>query len=177
VVIFVWIGCRRLGASEVNCVLVARHDGVDRWILPCAATLEAKLVFVIGERAGNVRREKLRRDLTDNGPSLAQPLHDQSQDCRAKRARWRFPPSSLVPKMTVRPPDGKAVSRVSMGVSRRFRTTLARMGALLCSQRLTAQYDTCETWRSFRRFATFHRSRTNMATGYWLSIVQNAAKV
>ena len=64
--IFLRIGCGRLGAAEVNRVLVTRHDGVHRRILPCPSTLKAKLVFVVGERAGNVRGEELRRDLTDH---------------------------------------------------------------------------------------------------------------
>ena len=64
--IFVRIGCGRLGAAEVNRVLVPRHDGVHRRILPRPQTLEAKLVFVVGERSGNVRGEELRCDLTDH---------------------------------------------------------------------------------------------------------------
>jgi hypothetical protein len=40
------------------------------WILPRSQTLEAKLVLVIGERAGNVGGEELRYDLTDHGSSV-----------------------------------------------------------------------------------------------------------
>jgi hypothetical protein len=76
--IFVRIGGGRLGAAEVNRVLVARHDGIDRRILPRPQTFEAKLVFVIGERSGNVRGEELRSDLTDHG-------HKSSADTRRGR--------------------------------------------------------------------------------------------
>ena len=70
--IFIGIGCGRLGAAEMNRVLVARNDGVDWRILPRAPTFEAKLVLVIGESGGNVRSEELRGDLTDHEPSLVQ---------------------------------------------------------------------------------------------------------
>src|SRR5437899_7238586 len=68
--VFVRIGCGRLGAAEVNRLLVASHDGIDRRILPRPQTFEAKLVFVIGERSGNVYGEEQRRNLTDHLPSL-----------------------------------------------------------------------------------------------------------
>src|SRR5882672_5193910 len=38
----------------MNHLLAARHDGVDRRILPCPQTFETKLACVIGERCGNV---------------------------------------------------------------------------------------------------------------------------
>ena len=63
--IFVRIGCGRWRAPKVNCVLVACHDGVDWRILPSSQTLEAKLVFVIGERSWNIGGEELRGDLTE----------------------------------------------------------------------------------------------------------------
>jgi hypothetical protein len=66
------IGRGRLGAAEMNRVLVARNDGIDRRILPHALTLEAQLVFVIGESGRNVRSEEQRRDLTDHEPSPGQ---------------------------------------------------------------------------------------------------------
>src|SRR5438874_6324729 len=40
--VFVRIRWRRFGAAEVNSVLVARDDGVDRRVLPGAETVEAK---------------------------------------------------------------------------------------------------------------------------------------
>jgi hypothetical protein len=64
--VFVRIGCGRLGAAEVNRLLVARHDCIDRRILPRPQTFEAKLFFVIGERSGNVHGEEQRRNLTDH---------------------------------------------------------------------------------------------------------------
>jgi hypothetical protein len=70
--IFIGIGSGRLGAAEMNRVLVARNDGVDWRILPRAQTFEAELVFVIGEGGRNVRGEELRRDLTDHELSLVQ---------------------------------------------------------------------------------------------------------
>src|SRR5438309_7444574 len=46
--------------------------GIDRRILPLPQTFEAKLVFVIGERSGNVYGEEQRYNLTDHVPSLLQ---------------------------------------------------------------------------------------------------------
>jgi hypothetical protein len=66
VIIFVGIGCGRRCAAEVNCMLVAGHNGIDRRILPRPQTLEAELVFVIGDRCGNIGREELRCDLADH---------------------------------------------------------------------------------------------------------------
>jgi len=74
VVIFIWIGSGRVGAAEVNRMLVARDYGVGWRILPCPQTLEAEFVFVIGERAGNVGGEELGRDLTDHGSSVRRAL-------------------------------------------------------------------------------------------------------
>src|SRR5271169_3393808 len=37
--ILVGIGCGKFGTSEVNRLLVARNDGVNRWVLPRAQTL------------------------------------------------------------------------------------------------------------------------------------------
>ena len=45
---------------------------MDRRILPRPQTFEAKLVFVIGERRGNVYGEEYRHNLTDHLPSLLQ---------------------------------------------------------------------------------------------------------
>jgi hypothetical protein len=70
--VFVGIGCGRGGAAEMNHLLVARHDGVDRRILLSAQTREAKLAGVIGECCGNVHGEEHRRNLTEHGPSLPQ---------------------------------------------------------------------------------------------------------
>ena len=50
--IFVRVGSGRVGAAEMNRVLVARNNGVDRGVLPCAPAFKAKLVFVIGQRGG-----------------------------------------------------------------------------------------------------------------------------
>ncbi len=79
--VFVRIGGGRLGATEMNQLLVARHDGVDRRVLPRPQTCEAKLARVIGERCGNVDSrapvstgdgEEHRRNLTEHVPSLPQ---------------------------------------------------------------------------------------------------------
>src|SRR5260370_658073 len=70
--VFVRIGGGRLGATEMNHLLVARHDGVDRRILPRHQTCEAKLACVIGERCGNVHGEEYGRNLTEHVPSLPQ---------------------------------------------------------------------------------------------------------
>jgi hypothetical protein len=83
--VFVRIGNGRRCAAKVNRVPVARHDGVDRRILPRPQTFEAKLVFVIGDRAGNIRGEELRCDLTDHGASVPQ------SPGTAARARGRIP--------------------------------------------------------------------------------------
>jgi hypothetical protein len=49
--VFIRVGCGRLSAAEVNRLLVAGHDRIDRRILPRPQTFEAKPVFVIGERS------------------------------------------------------------------------------------------------------------------------------
>jgi hypothetical protein len=72
----------------VNRVRVARHNGVDGRILPHPAAFEGKLVFLIGDRAGNVRSEVLRRDLTDHGAtdhgaSVPQPAGTVARHRRA----------------------------------------------------------------------------------------------
>lgn len=59
-----------VGTAEVNRLLVARNDGVNRRILPRAQTLEAKLSFVIGKGGRDVQGEELRRDLTNHEASL-----------------------------------------------------------------------------------------------------------
>jgi hypothetical protein len=78
--VFVRIGGGRRGATEMNHLMVARHDGVDRRILPRAQTCETKLACVIGERRGNVDSrapvstgdgEEHRRNLTERRPSLS----------------------------------------------------------------------------------------------------------
>ena len=51
---------------------------MDRRVLPRAQTLEAKLVLVVSERAGNVRGEEQRRDLTDHGVSVPLRLSTQN---------------------------------------------------------------------------------------------------
>ena len=58
--VFARIGCGRLGAAEVNRLLVACHDGIDWRILPRPQTFEAKLACVIGERTRNVYSEEQR---------------------------------------------------------------------------------------------------------------------
>ena len=68
--IFIRTGGGRRCAAKVNSMLVAGHDGVNRWILPHSQTLEAKFVFLIGDRGGNLGGEELRRDLTDHGSSV-----------------------------------------------------------------------------------------------------------
>src|SRR6266478_2689077 len=73
--VFVRIGGGRGGAAEMNHLLVARHDGVDRRVLPRPQTCEAKFACVIGERCGNVRGEEHRRNLTEHGPSLPHMAH------------------------------------------------------------------------------------------------------
>jgi hypothetical protein len=85
--ILIGIGCWRLGAAEMNRVLVAFNDGVYRRMLPRAQTFEAKLVLVIGESGRNVSSEELRRDLTDHEPSLVQ-IPAGPADAPAKR-RYR----------------------------------------------------------------------------------------
>ena len=47
--VLVRIRRRRFGAAKVNPVLIPRDDRVDRWVLPCAQTIEAKFVLVVGE--------------------------------------------------------------------------------------------------------------------------------
>ena len=58
--ILVGIGCWRFGTAEVNRLLVARNDGVNRWVLLRAQTLEAKLSVVIAKGARNVHGEEQR---------------------------------------------------------------------------------------------------------------------
>src|SRR5207247_4124583 len=65
--ILIGIGFGRFGTPEVNRLLVARNDGVNRRILPRAQTLEAKLSSVVGKGAGDVQGEELRCDLTNHG--------------------------------------------------------------------------------------------------------------
>src|SRR6266853_3492666 len=79
--VFVRIGGGRLGATEMNHLLVARHDGVDRRILPRPQACEAKLACVIGERCGNVHGEEYGRDLTEHGESLPQMAELPCGDC------------------------------------------------------------------------------------------------
>ncbi|MGI9072741.1 MAG: hypothetical protein ACR2JB_15850 [Bryobacteraceae bacterium] len=83
--LFIAIGCGRLGAAEVNRVLVARNDGVDRRMLPRSQTFEAKLLFVIRESGRDVRSEELRRNLTDHEPSLVQIMPGQSLSCTSRK--------------------------------------------------------------------------------------------
>ena len=83
--VFVWAWRRRFGAAEVDSVLIARHDGVDRWILPGAETFEAKRVPVVGEGRRHVRGEELGRDLADH---VAQhTIEGRPQLCRCLIAR------------------------------------------------------------------------------------------
>ncbi len=65
--ILIGIGFGRFGTPEVNRLLVARNDGVNRRILPRAQTLEAKLSSLVGKGAGDVQGEELRCDLTNHG--------------------------------------------------------------------------------------------------------------
>lgn len=64
--VFVRVGGGRFGAAEVDGVMVARDDGVDRWVEPGSQALEAQLFLVVGERGGNVPGEELRCDLLDH---------------------------------------------------------------------------------------------------------------
>src|SRR5271170_5653981 len=98
--IFVRIGRGRLGTAKVNRVLVTRHNGVDRWILPRPLTLEAKLVLVIGERAENVRGEEQRRDLTDHWPSVPRPFRDHRTILMAECAPFEIPLLMLLSPIT-----------------------------------------------------------------------------
>src|SRR5687767_9732415 len=59
-------GCRRIGETEVNPLIVAPDDGVNGRVEPAAETLEAERVAVIGERRGHVGCEELRRNLPDH---------------------------------------------------------------------------------------------------------------
>src|SRR5262249_31420139 len=70
--ILVRVGSGRFGTAEVNRVLVAGHDSVNRRVLPRAQTLETKLGFVIVKGAGDVQGEELRRDLANHGASVPQ---------------------------------------------------------------------------------------------------------
>jgi hypothetical protein len=89
---FIGIGCGRLGAAEMNRVLVARNHGIDWRILPRTQTFEAELIFVIGESGGKVRGEELRRDLTDHESSLVQihggGLRMEPEVRLVKRRQW-----------------------------------------------------------------------------------------
>jgi hypothetical protein len=67
IVLFIGIGRGWRCAAEVNGVLVAGHNGINRRVLPCSQTFETKLVFVIGERSRNIGGEEQRYDLTDHG--------------------------------------------------------------------------------------------------------------
>src|SRR5579872_111086 len=80
----------------MNRVLVARNHGVDWRILPRAQTFEAELIFVIRESGGNIRGEKLRRDLTDHESSLVQ-IHVASTAVQpfAVTQRRPAPPHSI----------------------------------------------------------------------------------
>jgi len=64
--VFVGIWRGRIGEAEVDSMLVARDDGVDRRVIPGAETLEAKCVSVIREGRRQVRSEELGRDLADH---------------------------------------------------------------------------------------------------------------
>src|SRR5579871_209589 len=77
--VFVRIGGGRLGAAEVNHLLVARNDCIDRRIKPRPQTFETKLFFVIGERSGDVHGEEQGRNLANHVPSLLQISPDK--DC------------------------------------------------------------------------------------------------
>ncbi len=71
----------------MNRVLVARNDGVEWRILPRAQTFEAEFFFVIDKSGGNVRGEKLRRDLTDHESSLVQIHAEASKDGTGRTGR------------------------------------------------------------------------------------------
>lgn len=59
-----------VGASDVNRLLIARNDGLNRRVLPRAQTLEAEVIFVVDKSAGRLHGVELRRHPTDYGPSL-----------------------------------------------------------------------------------------------------------
>jgi hypothetical protein len=69
--VFVRIRGGRRGEAEMNSVLVARDDGVDRRVMPRAQTFKPKLVPVIRESGSQVRGEELRR----SGGSLRSTYH------------------------------------------------------------------------------------------------------
>ncbi len=47
-------------------MLIARNDGVDGRVIPGPRAAEAEHIFVVPERAWNVRGEEHRRDLADH---------------------------------------------------------------------------------------------------------------
>lgn len=70
--VFFWIGGRGRGAAEVNSVVVADEDGVDRGILPGADTGESELVLIPGDGAGDVGGEENGDDLANHEGRVAQ---------------------------------------------------------------------------------------------------------
>src|SRR5689334_19946398 len=72
IVVFIRIGRRWRCAAEMNGVLVAGHNGIDRWVLPCSQTFETKFVSVIGECSRNIGGEEQRHDLTNHRGSVPQ---------------------------------------------------------------------------------------------------------
>src|SRR5215472_3212343 len=64
--VFVRISRRRVGTAEVDRVLIARNDSVNRWVLPCTQTFETKFRFEIGNGAGYVQGEEYGRDLSNH---------------------------------------------------------------------------------------------------------------
>src|SRR6059058_551984 len=82
--VFVRVGGGWRGAAKMNHLVVARHDGVDRGILPRAQTGEAQLAGVIGERCGNVRGEEHGRNLAEHGESVHLPNSSTSYGTEAR---------------------------------------------------------------------------------------------
>jgi len=87
--IFVGVGCGGSSTAEMNRMLVALNDGINRRVLPRAQTLEAKLVLVIGESSGNVPGEEHGRNLTDHGRSLLSRAAEKQRSRRGQRPRNR----------------------------------------------------------------------------------------
>ncbi len=102
VLIFFRSGGGRHCAAEVNCVLVACHNGVYRRILPRAQTFEAKLLFVIGDCSENVISQELRCDLTNHATSVPYRLAAHS----AVGNKRKIKSTNLDPQASAEPPGG-----------------------------------------------------------------------
>ena len=132
VFILVGIGCRRLGAAEVNGMLIARNDRVDRRILPRSQALESKFVFVVGQRAGYVGGEEQRYDLADHGDSVLQHSLSPSRWPYRAKQKARLPKQTgifRVPMKTYRwppPPWNPPTATSHRGIRHRHRRGIRR---------------------------------------------------